>query len=431
MKKKRKRKTKEKFSSKVRRFFKNLSHSFFDDMDDDVNSKNTFSLAEVVLIVLISILFGIIVGYIITYTHSPVAGKKVNAKVSEIISTYNNIIDNYYEKVDEDKLADAAIKGMVDSLDDPYSNYMDSDISLTFNDTIDGFFTGIGVGVVFEDHYNKIEEVYADSPAFEAGLEVGDIITKVDGKSIKDIDSEGIVKLIRGKVGTKVKITIKRDGKEKEYTLKRDRVDLQSVYSTSFDYQDMKIGYIDINAFASNSFEQFETELKKLEKEGIDALVIDVRDNPGGHLQQTREILSLFFNKKQLLYQIQEKNEKQKVYAMNNKVRKYPIAILVDTNTASSAEIFSACFKDNYDKAVVVGTKTYGKGTVQKSQTLSSGSSIKYTTQKWLTSKGKWLDGKGVTPDINVEQSEEYYENPDDSNDQQLQEALKNLVEIK
>ena len=423
---KKRRKKKQSVFKSIKTFFKNIKRSFFDEVEEEISPKTTFSMTEVILIVLISILFGVILGYFITYSKSPI-GTKANPKVSEMVNTYNNIINNYYDKVDQEKLGDAAIKGMMDSLEDPYSNYMDQKTTFGFNETVDGSFVGIGTVVQYEDSYNKIIEVYKDSPAEKAGLKVDDIILEVNGKNEKGVFGEDLVKQIRGKKGTKVKIKVKRGDTKKTFMVKRGTIDLEIVTNKQFNYEDVNVGYIKINSFASNSNKQFDKAIKRLDKKNVDGLIIDVRDNPGGHLQKAREILSYFFKKDTILYQIETKTKRQKIYSMNNKIKEYPVVILANEGSASASEILITCFRDNYKNVVIVGNTTYGKDTVQKSQNLSSGSSIKYTTERWLTSKGKALNGKGIKPDVEVDQSEEYYENPNYETDKQLQEGLKQL----
>lgn len=415
---------------KKKGFFSQIKERFHLVISNDGEmNKPSFSIMEVVIIILISILFGILVGYVITCTRGVSNSTKSSSKVTEIVNTYNSIVDNYYDDIDKNKLADAAIKGMIESLDDPYSNYMDSETTSSFNESVEGSFVGIGVVVTYDENlkYNTIIDVIKGTPAEKYGLKVDDVIVKVDGEDVKEAYGDNLAKLIRGKQGTKVKLTIKRGNKEKEITLKRGIVEIESVTSKTLEYNDKKIGYLKIDSFATNTYEQFYKALKRLEKKNIDSLVLDVRDNPGGHLLQTRQILSLFFPKKTVLYQIQSKNVKKKIYSDSSETRKYPVAILVNNGTASAAEILATCFHDNYKDSIIVGNPTYGKGTVQKAQSLSSGNSIKYTTQKWLTSKGKWLNQKGLQPDIVVDQSEEYFENPEYNTDVQLQEALKNL----
>lgn len=388
--------------------------------------KSVFSVLEVILIIIISILFGLIVGYFISYT------KNNNIKdnnLREIVSTYNDITNEFYEDIDKDKLTDAAIKGMVESLNDPYSNYMDGEVSDEFNETIEGSFTGIGVVIQDGEEYTTVVEVYEDSPAKKSGIEVNDVIIKVNGEDVKGVSGSDLAKRIRGKSGTKLTVSVLRDGKELEIELVRGKVDLISVTDKIIEYDGKNIGYIGISNFAANTYSQFYKSLKALESKKVDSLIIDVRGNPGGHLQQTKQILSLFFNSKTVLYQIESKGSKEKVYSYSNESRKYPVAILIDNGSASASEIVAACFKDNYKKAYIVGTNTFGKGTVQKSQTLSNGTTIKYTTEKWLTPKGKSINEKGVSPTIEVNQQDSYYEDPKDENDLILQEALKQLKE--
>ena len=161
-----------------------------------------------------------------------------------------------------------------------------------------------------------------------------------------------------------------------------------------------------------------------MEKKKIDSLIIDLRGNPGGYISASRDILSLFFDKKVVLYQIQNMNSsKKKIYSKTLEKRKYPVVLLGNGLTASSSEIMISCFKDNYSKSYFVGEKTYGKGTVQESHSLKSGNTIKYTVNKWYTSKGESIDGKGIVPDYNVILGDDFYDNPTNDNDAQINKA--------
>ena len=391
--------------------------------EDDWNS-NTFSMFEVIIIILISILFGVIIGYIITCSKNPLYGS--DKDLVEIVKIYENLTDDYYDNVDRSKLSDAAIKGMVEAVEDPYTNYMDSDVADEFNETVKGSFVGIGVTVTYDEGYYQVIDIMKNTPASKSDLKIDDIIMRVDDKDIKE-DEQAFRSIRKGKVGTKVKLTVKRNDEMKDITLKRALIEIESVHNHIFDYEDLSIGYVKIDTFASNSYKQFKKAIDRFDKKKVDALVIDVRDNPGGQLDQTREILSTFFPRRTVLYQIQAKNTTKKIYSSNSITKKYPVAVLINGASASAAEVLASCFKENYKDVVIVGEKSYGKGTVQKSQTLNSGNSIKYTTEKWLTSKGKWLGDKGVIPDITVAAPEEYYENAIYENDTQLKEALKSL----
>lgn len=387
---------------------------------------NTFSLFEVLIIILISILFGIIIGYIITCSKNPLYSNDKN--LIEIANVYSNLTTEYYDKVDKNKLSDGAIKGMIESVEDPFTNYMEAEIAKEFNETVKGSFVGVGITVMYEDGYYRIINIMDDTPASKSDLKVDDLLIKVNDKDLKD-NSEVFKSISKGKVNSKVKLTIKRNDEEKDIVLKRAEIEIQSVHNRVFDYEGLTIGYVKIDTFSDNSYKQFKKAIERFTKRKVDRVIIDVRDNPGGQLEQTREILSIFFSKKTVLYQIQAKEKTKKVYSMNNSTQKYPVAVLINEGSASAAEILASCFKENYKDAVIVGTNSYGKGTIQKAQSLNSGNSIKYTTDKWLTAKGKWLDKKGVKPTIVIEQSTEYYENSNYENDSQLQEALRQLKE--
>lgn len=399
----------------------------FNELEIDLEGDSKFSIFEVIIVTFISIIFGIIVGYILTYTSTPIKAIKSDPNLEEIISAYNTLKNNYYDDVDEVSLADNAIKGMVSSLNDSYSSFMDNKTAESFNESVDGFFVGIGVTIMYSDGYNQIIKVDDSGPGDKAGLKVNDIILSVDGNSVKGVYGEELTSLIKGKSGSKVKIMIKRGNVTKTVTVKRGIIEIENVTSHLLEENGKKIGYINVAVFASNTFKQFRKNLSRMEKKNAEALIIDLRDNPGGHLSQTRDILSMFFDKKTVLYELQNKNKVSKIYSSSNDTRNYPIVILVNGNSASASEVMASCFNDNYKNATIVGTKTYGKGTVQQTVKLSSGTSFKYTTEKWLTSKGKSVDGVGINPDINIELDQSYYSNPTYENDSQVKKAVEIL----
>lgn len=399
----------------------------FNELEIDLEEDSKFSIFEVIIVTFISIIFGIIVGYILTYTSTPIKAIKSDSNLEEIISAYNTLKNNYYDDVDEVSLADNAIKGMVSSLNDSYSSFMDNKTAESFNESVDGFFVGIGVTIMYSDGYNQIIKVDDSGPGDKAGLKVNDIILSVDGNSVKGVYGEELTSLIKGKSGSKVKIMIKRGNVTKTVTVKRGIIEIENVTSHLLEENGKKIGYINVAVFASNTFKQFRKNLSRMEKKNAEALIIDLRDNPGGHLSQTRDILSMFFDKKTVLYELQNKNKVSKIYSSSNDTRNYPIVILVNGNSASASEVMASCFNDNYKNVTIIGTKTYGKGTVQQTVKLSSGTSFKYTTEKWLTSKGKTVDGVGINPDINIELDQRYYSNPTYENDLQVQKAVEIL----
>lgn len=414
------RKTKKKSDKKLK------MENFFNILNFDLENDSKFSIFEVVIIIFISIVFGIIVGYVLTYTRSPLGSVKSNSKLSEIISTYNSIKDNYYKEIDDDTLVNAAVSGMIGSLDDKYSNYMDSSTTDSFNESVEGSFVGIGITIMYDGEYNKIITVDDKGPS-NNNLKVDDLIVEVSGKDVRGIYGDDLKKLIRGKVGTTVKIKVLRNNKNLTFSIKRTNIEIETVKSNYFDVESKRIGYLDVDVISSNTYKQFNKNLKRLENKNIDSLIIDLRDNPGGHLSQTKEILSMFFNKKTVLYQLKDKDTKKKIYSSSNETRSYPIVILVNDGSASASEIITSCFMENYNNIKVVGTTTYGKGTVQQSHQLSTGTSIKYTVQEWLTSKGKSINEKGIKPDEELLMNSEYYSNPTYNTDNQLQKAIEIL----
>lgn len=414
------RKTKKKSDKKLK------MENFFNTLNFDLENDSKFSIFEVVIIIFISIVFGIIVGYVLTYTRSPLGSVKSNSKLSEIISTYNSIKDNYYKEIDDDTLVNAAVSGMIGSLDDKYSNYMDSSTTDSFNESVEGSFVGIGITIMYDGEYNKIIAVDDKGPSNKI-LKVDDLIVEVSGKDVRGIYGDDLKKLIRGKVGTTVKIKVLRNNKNLTFSIKRTNIEIETVKSNYFDVESKRIGYLDVDVISSNTYKQFNKNLKRLENKNIDSLIIDLRDNPGGHLSQTKEILSMFFNKKTVLYQLKDKDTKKKIYSSSNETRSYPIVILVNDGSASASEIITSCFMENYNNIKVVGTTTYGKGTVQQSHQLSTGTSIKYTVQEWLTSNGKSINEKGIKPDEELLMNSEYYSNPTYNTDNQLQKAIEIL----
>lgn len=402
-----------------------VKESSVDDITTNMN-KEYFSNYEVLIIIVISVVFGGILGSIITLNREK--SSQSNNELDEFITTYNSITTNYYKNVDNKKLINAAIKGMVNYLDDPYSIYMDEDDTENFTQTVNGQYEGVGVSVSKVDNSIEIVAIFKDSPADKAGLKPGDKIIKVNNKDVSGMELDDVVKLIKNK--KKVNIIVKRDNKEKEITLKQNTVVIPSVSSRIVESNNKKVGVLNVSIFAANTYKQFKNKLDDLENKKIDSLIIDVRQNSGGHLDQVSKILSLFMKQDKVIYQIKTKKGVEKYYSTGKKSRNYNVVVLIDNGSASASEILAAAMNESYG-ATLIGEKTYGKGTVQKEYMLSSGASIKYTVEKWFTPKGKSINGKGISPTIEVALSDEYANNPTDENDNQLQEAIKFLTEEK
>ena len=387
-----------------------------------VPSKKVFTKFEMFFFCFITLIGGLVLGCFLTMYTGFVYGGRIDGYASEFLSTYNYVKDNYYDEVDEKKLIDSAISGMLNSLGDEHSYYMDEESTSSFNTSVDGKYVGVGITIRYEEDKTTIIDMFKNSPAEKAGLKVDDVIIKVNGKDVTKENSSKIAELISGEIGKKVTITVLRGEEKLEFKTTLAEIEIESVETELKEVDGKKIGYIRIDNFASNTYKQFNSKLTKLEKNNIDSLIIDVRGNTGGHLSQVTEILDMFFDKKTVLYQIETKGKKVKYRAKTSDKREYPVAILVNHASASASEVLTACFMDNYKDVTVVGTTTYGKGTVQKAYNLSSGASYKFTTQKWLTPKGKWINKKGITPTIVVELPEE-----ETLEDVQLNEAINQL----
>jgi carboxyl-terminal processing protease len=386
--------------------------------------KNRFNSAELILIIIMSLLLGLIVGEII-FSNKCTDSKIVNNE-NEMQKVYNTLLKDYYGKIDEDKLSEAAIQGMMQYLEDQYSVYYNEEESEDFNLRLNGTFTGIGLEVTQDSDNNVIvASVFDNSPAKKAGIKAKDIITKVnnettEGKKLKEVTEK--IKSLKGKFT----ITIKRGTEEKTVTLSTDTISIPSVTSRIINENNKKIGYIYISIFALNTDEQFKTELQKLEKQNIDSLIIDVRSNTGGHLKSVKQIASNFLNKDQVICQIKSKDKTEKIYSTENNNRKYKIAVLINDGSASGSEVLAAALNEEYG-AELIGVTTYGKGTVQKVMTLSNGSMVKYTAETWLTSKGNSIDKTGIKPTIEVKIDDKYLETGKNEDDNQLQKAIETL----
>ena len=386
--------------------------------------KEGFSYPEMVIIMIIAVLFGFLIGNVVSFTKKETTNSSVPSELKEFVDTYNDIVNNYYDKVNKEELIDAGIKGMINYLDDPYATYFDGTSSTNFNQTLEGNYEGVGIEVTLDNNKVKITKVFADTPAKKAGIKVGDYITKVNGESVEGKSLSDVVSLIKNAKNKEVEITITRDDQEKTMKVTRTTVDMPYTSSKVYEENGKKIGYLKIEMFSNNITKQVKKELESLKKKNIDKLVIDVRDNPGGYLTQVTEILSLFMTKKDVIYQLQTKNNKEKVYSTSSKATyNYPVVVLINENSASASEILASAFKETYN-AEIVGVNSYGKGTVQKTGDLNNGDTIKYTVQKWLTPKGNWINEKGVTPTKEVKLELKENETLTEDNDNQLKAAI-------
>ena len=398
----------------------NIIYKFF--KDDQV--KDNYTAKEVSRYMIVGIVMGMVFCFLLIFTLS--GGKNfilLNSDLKKLVNVYDKVVKNYYTDIDKDKMVDDAINGMLSSIGDVYTNYSDLDSTISFDENVVGTYEGIGAMVYYSDSKIVVNKVYNNMPAAKAGLQEGDIITKVDGVSYTDKNQEDLANYVKSSNNSSVVLTVMRDGVEKDITIKRSKIEVPVVNSNIFNVNNKKIGYISISVFTSVANKQFETSLKELEKKNIDGLIIDVRDNGGGYLSSVTDICSLFLEKGKVIYQLDDGKKITSVKDKTKTKRTYPVAVLTNELSGSASEILASTIKESY-KGFIVGTNTYGKGTVQQVSKLSDGTMIKYTIEKWLTPDGNWINDVGVSPTDYVEQSEAYYTNPLSENDAQLNKAL-------
>lgn len=397
--------------------------------DNKNKERELYTSKEVIIVMIFSIGIGILMCF---GGISIITGKNylaVTKDLKKVVDTYYAIVDNYYGELDRDKLIDGAVEGMISSVGDTFTSYSDTDSTSSFDETINGSYEGIGCTVAtLEDGTISVIDMFEDSPSYKAGLKVGDVITKVDGESYEGKSSTDISNYVKNSGKSKIVLTVKRDNEEKDISINLSKVEIPHVSGKVIEQDSKKIGYIKISLFASNSYKQFKNKLDELEKSNIDDLIIDVRDNSGGYLSSVTDICNLFLDKGKVIYQLEDSKGKVKKKDTTKEKRKYDIVVLINGGSASASEILASAIKESYG-GDIVGTNSYGKGTVQQTKKLLDGSMIKYTTQKWLTPDGNSINEVGVTPTKVVELNEEYFNNPTTENDNQLQEAIKLILE--
>ena len=392
-----------------------------------VEKKTGFNTIEVVLIAILALAFGGVVGVVLAYTAKPlsiITNTDSPSDIQEVEKIYDNLLSKYYGEIDKQALSDAAIKGMIEALNDPYSTYIDAENTDDFDEQIYGYYVGIGTEITLNDENQfEVTNIFENTPATDANIELHDIVVKVNNEDISGKTVSDIGKLIQGEIGTNVTLTLRRDEAEFDVTITRDRIDLISVTSQIFEKDDKRIGYIKVTNFASNTFNQFQTALNELEENDIESLIIDVRDNLGGQLEVATQIASLFLTKDKVVYQLNTNGIIQPIYSTGPGSFQKPITVLINGATASASEVLAIALQESAD-ATVIGTTSYGKGTIQESYKLSTGATIKFTVQEWLSPNGNTVNEVGVKPDIEVSETENPGETDTLETDTVLQTAI-------
>lgn len=397
-------------------------------MKKSKDKKPTFELWEVIVIAIVSsIIMSLGTGYI-AFRNNSLANVTNNKNLQEFVKSYNSILNNYYDNVNEEELVDAAIKGMLNYLQDPYTTYLNESSKSALTSSLTGTYEGIGVQVT-SDEENRvyITKVFDDTPAKTAGLEPGDIIVNVNDTDVTEKTSNEIVSLIKESKDAKVKITVLRENVSKTFDLTRENLYVPAVLSKIYTREVKKVGYIYIDKFSDTIYEQFSKELTKLENDNINSLVIDVRNNTGGYLNGATKIAELFLEKGKVIYSLENKTNTEVTKDTTTEKRDYKVAVIINNSSASASEVLAGALKYSYG-ATLVGVKSYGKGKVQQTSNLNDGSMIKYTTARWLTPANECIDGIGLTPDIEQQLPENFEEDNSEENDKQLQSAIDFLV---
>ncbi|MQB01186.1 MAG: PDZ domain-containing protein [Actinobacteria bacterium] len=319
-----------------------------------------------------------------------------------IEDAYREIVENADDPPDTEKLADGAIKGMVGELrkqNDPHALFYTPDDYLSFQELTSGEFTGIGIWIKRKAGSLHIVSVLPDTPAKAAGLHAGDVLVAVDGRDLADLTTDEAVDAIKGKAGTDVQLTVSRRERELEFDITRARLELPNLQART----ERGFGYIQLFGFAHGAGDQVRTEVRNFVREDVAGVVLDLRDNGGGLLTEAIEVAGVFIEDGKIAT-FRQRTGPDRVYrAEGDAYEDVPLVVLVNEGTASASEIVAGALRD-LDRARLVGTRTYGKGSVQQVMTLADSSAIKLTIGSYHTPDGHDLDGKGLAPDVAVVQ---------------------------
>ena len=351
--------------------------------------------------------------------------KRVTSDTERKLGVLHSLIDeSFLGEVNKKKLEEGLYEGYVSGLEDPYSVYYDAEDTKSFMESSEGEYSGIGAVMTQNKDSGIITltHVYEDSPAMKAGLADEDILYKVEGKEVTGEDLTEVVSRIRGDKGTEVELTVLRGKKNEEVTVVavRDTIETQTVQTRMLEDH---IGYLSVSEFDSVTYNQYVKGLNDLQGQGMKALVVDLRGNPGGNLNTVCDILDLMLPKGLIVYTQDKKGEKREMTSDEENQFTLPMTVLVNGNSASASEIYAGAIQD-YGLGKIVGTQTYGKGVVQQIFDLRDGTCVKLTIAEYYTPKGRNINGTGITPDVKVE-----YE-PDEKSpeaDNQLDTAVREL----
>ncbi|PKM51322.1 MAG: hypothetical protein CVV02_06880 [Firmicutes bacterium HGW-Firmicutes-7] len=361
------------------------------------------------------------------------AADKEYDSLLEKLADIDKVLDSkYYEDFDEDTLLEAAYKGYVSGIGDPYTSYFSKEQFDLFLEDSAGSYEGIGVVVTFGENGEDIEVLspFAGSPGEKAGVRQGDRILKVDGLDISGMTLEEAVKLIKGPKGSSVVLSVyrKKDDKILDVSIVRDVINMETV---TYEMLEGNIGYLNISGFQEVTYDQFMEALKSLEKQGQEGMIIDLRNNPGGLVYIVAQIADELLKEGLIVYTEDKDGKREEIFSDEKHQFNKPLVVLVNEYSASASEILAGAIKD-HEVGTIVGEKTFGKGLVQGSYQLEDGSAIKVTIAKYFTPSGNYIHKIGIVPDVEVQLPEELKNQfkVDRDQDTQLIKAIEVMKEL-
>ena len=364
-------------------------------------NKRVYNLIHVIIIIVITAIISAITTGVLLSKNS-INGLGINysnlvldENIKTFLNTYNEVTNDYYQDVDKKEIINSAIAGMMSYLNEPYTTYLDDNNTDILFNQLNGTYEGIGISIM----NNTIVSVVLNSPAEKAGMAAGDILYLINDIDVTEKTASEITKLIKETKG-EVKISVKRGETILTFNIKAEVLDMPC---TDYKMFDNKIGYLKMDVFASNLPNEVGIILDRLEKQGMEKLIIDVRNDSGGYLDKAFEVSSIFVEKGKIIYSLLDRNNNKTDFKdKDESSKKYPIVVLTNEYTASAAEILTAALKESYG-ATIVGKTTFGKGKVQHAYRLNTGGMVKYTASNWLTPNGTCIDEIGIKPDHEIE----------------------------
>ena len=400
---------------------------------EERNKTKIYKIVMLVILVAFITFLLTVIGMQKYYTNNAgsqtVTSSKNISDLSSKLKKYKELIDKYFlGEVDEEKLEESAIKGYFEGLDDPYTEFISKEDMKEYMEDTTGNFVGIGIYMVQDKDLNKIRVLspIKGSPAEKAGILPGDVIIKVDGVEYSGDDMTVAANKIKGKEGSKVSLELQRNGETKTFEIERISIKVNPVEGKVIQNN---IGYIEFTSFDEGTAKDFKEKFEEIQKQGIKSLIIDIRNNGGGIVNEALEIADYILEKDDvILYEVDKNNKEEIEKSKNDPIIKMPIIILTNKNTASSSEILAGALKD-HKKAKIVGTTTYGKGVIQQLMTLPDGSGVKITSEEYLTPNKIKINKIGITPDEVVELPENVKNVllVEEKDDTQLQKAIEML----